>query len=454
MSIAATLRFDCALTPDGWQDDVAVVIDADGLIQSVAPAEGQGTRVRGAAIPGVGNLHSHAFQRAMAGRTERAGLSDDSFWTWREAMYGFLARMTPEDAEAVASFAYMEMLEAGFTAVGEFHYVHHQPDGRPYADPAEMLKRHAAAARSTGLGLTMLPVFYAHGGFGGQPPTDGQRRFVSSLDLFARIVEGAQALARTEPGLAVGLAPHSLRAVTPEEARALDQLLPAAPRHIHVSEQTREVADCLAVHGTTPIRLLADTFELDARWCLVHATHATEDELMLMARAGAVAGLCPVTEANLGDGVFPGQRFLAKGGRFGVGSDSNVLIGLADELRQFEYSQRLVERRRNVLAERGGSTGRRLFDAALAGGAQALGRRACGLMPGAPADIVVLDTALPELAGLESDALLDAFVFGMRRNAVRDVYAYGRQVVAEGRHVGRAHIEAGYRKAMQRLTGS
>jgi formimidoylglutamate deiminase len=448
MTAAVTLRFDQALTPAGWQPNVAVSISADGTIQSVRPDTGSGERVAGVAIPGVANLHSHAFQRAMAGLTERAGAADDSFWTWREAMYRFLGRLTPEAAEAIATFAYVEMLEAGFTSVGEFHYVHHQPDGRPFADPAEMLARHAAAAEATGIGLTMLPVFYAHAGFGGLPPTEGQRRFISSPDVYGRIVEGAAALARGRPGFAAGIAPHSMRAVTPDELRLLDQLLPGAPRHIHVSEQVKEVEECRAAHGTTPIRLLADTIPLDERWCLVHATHATVEELALMARAGAVAGLCPVTEANLGDGVFPGGAFLSTGGRFGFGSDSNVLIGLADELRQFEYSQRVTERRRNVLAERGGSTGRRLFDGALAGGAQALGRGTPGFLPGAAADIVVLDTTLPEFAGAKDDALLDTFAFGLKRNPVREVFVRGRRVVAGGRHVARAGAEAGFRKAM------
>jgi formiminoglutamate deiminase len=443
------LRFDHALTPEGWRRDVAVSIGADGLISAVAPAASVGERIAGAAIPGVANVHSHAFQRAMAGLTEIAGDGDDDFWSWRELMYRFLARITPEDAEAIAAFAYVEMLEGGFTTVAEFHYLHHQPDGTAYDDPAEMSHRHASAADAAGIGLTLLPVFYAHADFGGKPPSPGQRRFITDVDGFARLVQSAgRAVA---PGR-LGLAPHSFRAVTPEELLLIDGILPDGLRHIHVSEQTKEVRDCLAAHGATPIALLADTTALSPRWCLIHCTHATPDDLDLIARSGAAAGLCPVTEANLGDGVFPAMEFLAKGGRFGVGTDSNILIGLAGELRQLEYSQRLHRRSRNVLAPRGGSTGLDLFSRALAGGAQAAGLPVHGLQAGAPADIVVLDTTHPDWEAADASRLLDYWIFAAARPAVRDVFAHGRHVVADGRHRGRDGIESAYRKALARIT--
>jgi formiminoglutamate deiminase len=443
------LRFDQALTPDGWQSEVAIRIGADGIIRSVMAGAADGERIAGAAVPGVANVHSHAFQRAMAGLTEIAGHNDDDFWSWRELMYRFLARISPEDAEAIAAFAYMEMLEGGFTTVTEFHYLHHQPDGTAYDDPAEMSHRHAAAAGETGIGLTLLPVFYAHADFGGKPPADGQRRFISRPDDFARLVESA---ARSVPPGRLGLAPHSFRAVTPEELRLVDAMLPDGPRHIHVSEQTKEVRDCFAAHGVTPIRLLAETVDLSPQWCLIHCTHATPEDLTLIAFAGAVAGLCPVTEANLGDGIFPAAEFLAKGGRFGIGTDSNILIGLPDELRQLEYSQRLLRRSRNVLAPRGGSTGLDLFSRALAGGAQAAGLGVHGLRAGAQADIVVLDAARPDWAAADAGRLIDSWVFAAARPAVRDVFAQGRHVVMQGRHRGRDQIERAYSAALRRIT--
>jgi formiminoglutamate deiminase len=451
MSAAHELRFDQALTPEGWRRDVMISITAGGVIEFVKVGSVGGVRVPGIALPGVANLHCHAFQRAMAGLAERAGGGEDSFWSWRDVMYRFLAQITPEDAQAIASLAYVEMLESGFTHVAEFHYLHHRPDGAHYADIGEMAGRHVAAAEAAGIGLTILPVFYAHGGFGGLPPAEGQRRFINDLNTFERLVDRCQALARSTEGLIVGLAPHSLRAATRDELRVLNALLPGAPRHIHVSEQAREVEDCRSQHGTTPIQLLADTVELDRRWCLIHATHATEPELRLMSRASAIVGLCPVTEANLGDGTFPAENFVAGGGRFGVGSDSNILIGLPDELRQLEYSQRLAGRQRNVLAARGGSTGRRLFDLAHDGGAQACGLDIAGLRPGARADIVVLDDGLPELAAREGDAALDCLVFALRRNAISHVFARGRHVVKDGRHVARHAAEAEYRAALKRL---
>lgn len=449
MSHQRTLRFDHALTPAGWRGDVAVAIDAEGRIASVTPNSTIGERMRGAAVPGLANVHSHAFQRAMAGLTEQAGAGDDSFWSWRELMYRFLQRITPDDAEAIAAFAFMEMLEGGFTTVTEFHYLHHQPDGRPYDDPAEMCHRHVAAAGAVGIGMTLLPVFYAHGNFGGAPPDAGQRRFICDVDGFARLVQSAAR--HVAPGR-IGLAPHSLRAVTPEELRLVDRLLAAGPRHIHVSEQIREVEDCRAAHGVTPIALLADSIALNSDWCLIHCTHATADDLAIIARARAVAGLCPVTEANLGDGVFAARAFLDQGGRFGIGTDSNIQISAAAELRQLEYSQRLIHRARNVLAHRGASTGQRLFDMALAGGAQAAGLPLHGLVPGAPADILVLDSGTPELAGARPGQILDAWIFGAARNLLRDVFAAGRHVVVGGRHRDRERIERAYQAAVRRLT--
>lgn len=385
-------------------------------------------------VPGLPNLHSHAFQRAMAGLTERRGAEADSFWTWREQMYRFVERLTPDDLEAIAALAYLEMLEAGFTWAAEFHYLHHQPDGRPYANIAEMSERIAAAATDVGIGLTLLPVFYRQGGFDGKPPSAAQRRFLNDRDSYARIME------TKVPSGRIGIAPHSLRAVTLHDLRWAAATWRGQPAHIHVSEQTREVEDCLAAHGRRPIDLLMDTVEIDERWCLVHATHADKGERARIARAKAVVGLCPITEANLGDGLFDAPDFLRNGGRFGVGSDSNVRLSAADELRTLEYGQRLIHRQRNVLGDAGQSTGRRLFDAALAGGAQATG---------ATDDAVVtLDPA-----GLRGDAILDHWLFAADNTAIVSVERGGVRLVDHGRHKDRDRIAARYRKTLARLLG-
>lgn len=445
------LRFEQALTPDGWARDVAVTISPEGRISAVTPNSQLGEAVSGFAIPGLANLHSHAFQRAMAGLTEHAGAGDDSFWSWRELMYRFLGRISPDDAEAIAAYAFAEMLEGGFTTVGEFHYLHHDPEGAPYDHLGEMADRHVAAASETGIGMTLLPVFYAHGNFGGAAPNPGQRRFLNDLDHFARLFEQSETAVRRLPSGRIGIAPHSLRAVSLPELQALVALHPVGPVHIHVSEQVKELDDCRAVHGTTPIALLADHVSLDARWCFIHATHASEAEQAMMLRAGLVAGLCPLTEANLGDGIFATKAHLSAGGRMGVGSDSNIQIDAAAELRQLEYAQRLLWRGRNVLAPRGASTGRTLFERALAGGAQALGLPTPGLTAGAEADILVLDPDHPDLIGREGDRALDSWVFVAGKAAIRDVYARGRPVVRDGRHVARDAISARYRACLTRL---
>lgn len=385
-------------------------------------------------VPGLPNLHSHAFQRAMAGLTERRGSEVDSFWTWREQIFRFVERLSPDDLEAIAAHAYMEMLEAGFTWVAEFHYLHHQPDGRPYDNIAEMSERIVAAARQTGIGLTLLPVFYRQGGFGGKPASDAQRRFLNDRESYARLME------TKVPGGRIGIAPHSLRALGLDDLRWAAETWRGQPAHIHVSEQTREVEDCRAAHGRRPTDLLMDTVPVDEHWCLVHATHADEGERARIAKAKAVVGLCPITEANLGDGLFDVPDFLAQGGRFGVGSDSNVRISAADELRTLEYGQRLIHRRRNVLGDANRSTGRRLFDAALAGGAQAAGS--------ADDAVVTLDTA-----SHRGDAVLDHWLFAADNTAIVSVDRGGVRLVDHGRHRDRDRIVARYRKTLASLLG-
>ena len=447
------LWFQTALLPPGWADDVRIE-HVDGRIAhievGVQPQPGDD---RGAvALPGLPNLHSHAFQRGMAGLAETRGPSDDSFWTWREVMYRFLDRLTPDDVEAIAALAYAEMLEAGFTRVGEFHYLHHDAGGRAYDDPAEMAGRIAAAAGTAGMGLTLLPVFYAHGGFGGAPANPAQRRFLNDTDSFARLVEACRGHLSGLPDANLGIAPHSLRAATPEQLRRITPLAGDGPIHIHIAEQVREVHDCLAWSGRRPVDWLLDHARVDRRWCLVHATHISETETVRLAVSGATVGLCPITEANLGDGVFPAARFLDEGGVFGIGSDSNVLIDAAEELRVLEYGQRLTRQARNVLSARGRpSTGSRLFDVALRGGARALGQGQAGLAVGAAADIVALDAEHPSLVGRGGDALLDAWIFAARGGAVERVWRGGRKVVEAGRHVDKDAITRRYRQTLTKV---
>lgn len=449
-----TLHAAEALLPEGWAKNVRIVISAGRIVAVSQGAEPlAGDERHAIVVPAMPNLHSHAFQRAMAGLAETRGPGADSFWSWREVMYRFALKMTPDDVEAVAAQLYVEMLEAGFSRAGEFHYLHHAPDGGAYADPAEMAARVAAAASATGLGLTLLPVFYAHSGFGGLPPGDGQRRFICDLDLYAKVLDGSRRIAAGLDGAVVGVAPHSLRAVTPAELAAVAELAGNGPIHIHAAEQVREVEDCVAWSGgERPVEWLMRHAGVDRRWCLVHATHMTGAETQALAASGAVAGLCPVTEANLGDGTFPAPEFLAAGGRFGIGSDSNVLIGVGDELRQLEYSQRLDRRARNVLAEPGGSNGRALFDAALCGGARALGAPTGRIEPGADADLVSLDEKHPTLTAKSGDAILDAWIFA--GGATIDcVWTRGKKRVEGGRHHLREAIAARYRLTMTGLAG-
>jgi formimidoylglutamate deiminase len=449
----AGLFFDQALLPQGWARDVRIVIDA-GHIVSIGigvPAEPGDERHR-IGLPGAPNLHSHAFQRGMAGLAEFRGTSADSFWTWRDVMYRFVGRMSADDIEAVAAQAYVEMLETGFTRVGEFHYIHHDVSGALYGNIGELAERIAAAAQVSGIGLTLLPVFYAHAGFGGRAPDPGQRRFINSIDGFSKLLEASRRAVAGLPGSVVSVAPHSLRAVTPEQLDAMVALSERGPIHIHVAEQMREVDECIAWSGERPVQWLLSHAPVDRRWCLIHATHTTPAEIRAIADSGAVAGLCPVTEASLGDGTFNAPEFIGSGGVFGVGSDSNVLIGLSDELRQLEYSQRLALRVRNVMASDAvASTGRALFEGALRGGSQALGVAKAGLAEGALADIVSLDSENVALAGRSGDAILDSWVFGAGRNPVDCVWACGRKVVQDGRHHSHIPVAQRFRRTIEGL---
>jgi formimidoylglutamate deiminase len=443
-----------ALLAGGWANDVRIELN-DGRISRIAPGV-QATSAdekHAILVPGMPNLHSHAFQRGMAGLAETRGPGADSFWSWRDVMYRFALSMTPDQVEAVASQLYVEMLEAGFTRVGEFHYLHHDKDGNPYANIAEMAERIAAASSQTGIALTLLPVFYAHSGFGGQAPNDGQRRFINDVNRFGRLVEASRKAVQTLNQAVVGIAPHSLRAATPGELAAILPLADGGPIHIHIAEQVKEVDDCIDWSGARPVEWLLDNQPVDKHWCLIHATHMNGAETNGMARSGAVAGLCPVTEANLGDGTFPAGLFTEAGGAFGVGSDSNILIGVADELRQLEYSQRLAHRARNLLAAPGQSNGRNLFDRALAGGSRALGVGGAGLAGDACADFVALDANHPSLAGKRGDQILDAWIFA-NGAPVDSVWVGGEKVVENGRHKGRQRIAERFRRVMVELAAA
>ncbi|MEE1893082.1 formimidoylglutamate deiminase [Pseudomonas otitidis] len=425
-----------ALLPSGWASNVRFEVGASGLLEQVLPDAGSegAERLHGPVLPGMPNLHSHAFQRAMAGLAEVAGNPNDSFWTWRELMYRLVGRLSPEQMEVIARQLYVEMLKAGYTAVAEFHYVHHDPAGRPYADPAELALCISRAARDSGIGLTLLPVLYSHAGFGGLPPNEGQRRFIHSTDSYLALQQRLREALPADQGL--GLCFHSLRAVTPDQlTTVLAAEDGARPIHIHLAEQQKEVDDCLAWSGRRPLQWLYENAPVDPRWCLVHATHAEADEVQAMARSGAVAGLCLTTEANLGDGIFPAVDFLARGGRLGIGSDSHVSVSVVEELRWLEYGQRLRDQRRNRLHRpEQPQVGRTLFDAALAGGAQALGQPVGELAVGSRADWIVLDGTDPYLDTAEGDALLNRWLFAGGDRQVRDVMVGGRWVVRNGHH--------------------
>ena len=437
-----------ALLANGWAKDVRITVES-GRIASIEAGVSSiaGDERHDTIVAGMPNLHSHAFQRGMAGLAEMRGPGSDSFWSWRNVMYRFALSMMPEDVEAVAGQLYVEMLEAGFTRVGEFHYLHHDKDGGHYGDLAEMAARIASAASATGIALTLLPVFYAHAGFGGTAPGEGQRRFINDRESYGRLLERCRSLTNGLPEGITGVAPHSLRAVTPDELTDVVAMAGDKPVHIHISEQVKEVEDSIAWSGRRPVEWLLENQAVDSRWCFIHATHMTEVETRGMAKAGAIAGLCPVTEANLGDGTFPAPAFFAAGGRYGVGSDSNVLISLPDELRQLEYSQRLFHRARNVLAAPGGSTGRALFDGALIGGAAALSAES-GIAAGKAADFVSVKTRLG--VDLDGDALLDGWIFANSAE-VDCVWVHGRKQVEGGRHVAREAIVQRFTATMRTL---
>lgn len=443
-----------ALLPQGWAHDVVITIGPDGIISDIeTAASARGEIAAGPIVPAMPNVHSHAFQRSMAGLAEISGGGSDSFWTWREEMYRTVGLLSPDDIEAVAAKLYVELLKGGFSQIGEFHYLHHASNGKPYADPAETSRRIIRAAGAAGIGLTLLPVFYAHSNFGGVEPNAGQRPFLHDPEHFLRLLADL-APACADANAVLGLAIHSLRATTPREMQdILSATTVSGPIHIHIAEQIREVEDCIAWSGRRPVEWLLDEFPVDSRWCAIHATHMTQAETHALAQSGAIAGLCPATEANLGDGIFPAVDFIQHDGAFGIGTDSHIAIGVAEELRTLEYGQRLRDRGRNRLASGPHrSTGRSMFDAALAGGASATGQKNTGIRTGARADLVVLDGRDPYIGAAKDDQIIDRWLFALGDKVIRDVMVAGRWTIRDGRHDRDEEIDRAFAGVLKKLT--
>lgn len=445
-----------ALIESGWAQNVRVNVDSSGRIENVeANAEPSGTQV-GILLPAPVNAHSHAFQRAMAGLTERRGPDPrDSFWTWRQLMFRFLDQLTPEHVQAIAAFVQMEMLEAGYATNVEFHYLHHQPGGTPYDNLSEMSDRIAAATKTSGIGLTMLPVYYQFGGCDRRALGPGQIRFGNDPDRFAKLIEGVRSsVASLTEDCTVGIAPHSLRAISPEGLIDVFKAHRGGSIHMHLAEQIAEVEEIQDAWGKRPVEWLLEHHDVDEKWCLIHCTQMQPHETRHLAETGAVAGLCPITESSLGDGIFDGVRWLDHGGRIAIGSDSNIRISLSEELRTLEYSQRLRDRSRAALATPKKSTGRRMFDAAVSGGAQAAGRNTGRIAPGAWGDLLALDASAVDLANRENDSVLDSFIFAGNDALVSDVWSAGRHLVRNSQHIKHDTIKKDYLAAVGSLSAT
>jgi formimidoylglutamate deiminase len=455
MSHEQSIHCRLLLTPQGWVEDAILKLDAKGMIATVEPGEPNHAtqRLRGLVIPGMPNLHSHAFQRLMAGMAGSFTGPEDSFWTWRETMYRLANRITPEQNQAVAAWLQVEMLAAGFTSCAEFHYLHNAPGGGRYDDLAEMSARIMAAAQHSGIALTLLPVLYCRGGFGATEVGGDQSRFGLAPEAYLELLATCRQRWDGQDLWRVGIAPHSLRAVSPEDlAVVLSEPAAAdAPIHMHVAEQPAEIEQCLAHLGARPVEWLLAEHDVDPRWCLVHATHMTGAEVAAAAKSGAVAGLCPTTEADLGDGFFETPAWLQSGGRFGIGSDSNLRLSVCEELRWLENEARLRSGRRNVLAAPGKSCGRSLYEAAAAGGAQALAQPVGSLQPGRRADLVELDTEHPLMEGRSPDDALNTWVFAGGAGMISTVWVAGRRVVERGQHAHGQSLRAAFRQTMREL---
>ncbi len=443
-----------ALLPSGWARNVRLTLDCNGIIQRIDcnTIPHGARRLPGPVIPGMANVHSHAFQRLLAGLTEVADYPDDSFWTWREALYRLANRLTPEQLETITRYAYLEMLRGGYTSVAEFHYLHHQPNGHAYANPSELAECILAAA-DVGIGLTLLPVLYTYADFGGQMPAPTQRRFINDVASYLALYDALKRAIGKRSLVVLGPAFHSLRAVAQTQ---IDSVLKALPQteiiHMHIAEQRREVDGCRAWSGQRPVEWLLGRFALDARWCLIHATHVNTVECAELARQQATVGLCPTTEANLGDGVFPAETFLQAGGRFGIGSDSQVSISAAAELRWLEYGQRLrAERRNRLWSPTQRSVGEYLYTHAADGGGRAIGQPVGAIASGRRADLIVLDSEYPLLAGCPTEHLLNRWLFAGGKQLIREVWVAGACVLSHGHHPGEHEITAAFRRVARQI---
>lgn len=451
-----------AFLPQGWAENVLITVDKAGYLSNISPNQSPSstaTLLKGIVLPGMLNLHSHAFQRAMAGLAEQATGEKDSFWTWRDLMYQFLAKLTPEDLQIIAAQVYVEMLKAGYTTVGEFHYVHHQPNGQPYQDPSLTSQHIIAAAKETGIAISHLPTLYQYSGFGGLPATANQKRFINDGNQILDLISSLVRRYAQDPQVTIGLAHHSLRAISPEMLRqateGMKSLAPQNPIHIHIAEQTKEVDDCLKWSAQRPVEWLLNNIDLDQSWCLIHATHMTELETQGLAASGAIVGLCPTTEANLGDGLFNLSTYLDAGGRWGIGSDSNISVSMIEELRLLEYGQRLLRRERALVkTATEPSIGTTLYQMALQGGAQALGRSAGSIEIGKRADFIVLDAQTPSLLARANSLILDSLIFSGNVNPIRHVIAGGQQVVKDFKHVAEDKLLNAYAKTIKKLLSS
>ncbi|KFX19362.1 formimidoylglutamate deiminase [Pectobacterium betavasculorum] len=428
-----------ALLPQGWANNVKITLSAEGTITSLESdsiRDESSIQLDGFLVPGMPNLHSHAFQRAMAGLSEVMGNPADSFWTWRDLMYRLVGKITPEQLEVIASYLYIEMLKAGYTSVAEFHYLHHDKNGQPYAQSAELALRISQAANTAGIGLTLLPVLYSYSSFGGQPASSKQHRFINDTDRYLGLYDRISSQLANNPMQRTGLCFHSLRAVTPDQMRTVLDCHPQKqPIHIHIAEQQKEVNDCIAWSGLRPVEWLYHHMPVDEHWCLIHATHITAEETRLIAASGAVAGLCLTTEANLGDGIFPGQEYVSQQGNWGIGSDSHISVSVSEDLRWFEYGQRLNKRRRNLLHQPDEPyIGNVLYSGALRGGRMALGQPVGQLAVGERADMLVLDSRDPFLATANDRERLNRWIFACSTNPIKDVMVGGRWVITDKHH--------------------
>ena len=443
-----------ALLPNGWSNNVIIEIDQSGLISNVT--ENNNHKVDAdlneeIILPAMNNLHSHSFQRAMAGLTEaRSPQGNDNFWSWRNLMYQFLDVLTPEEIFSITLFSQMEMLQSGYVGVGEFHYLHNQIGGTKYDNIAELSEKVLEASAESGISICLLPVVYERGGCDNRELEGGQLRFHNNIDTFEELYNQIKVFLSKNENFSLGVAAHSLRAVKNETLNKIINLTDG-PIHIHAAEQVKEVEEITSFYKMPPVEFLFKNFDINKRWCLIHCTQMSELETELLSKSGAVAGLCPVTEANLGDGIFNGFQYNERKGLYGIGTDSNINISLTEELKTFEYSQRLLNKKRAVISNQKKSTGRKLFDDCLEGGARALQINNGKIQKGFNADLISLPNTNNELDGLEDDKILDYWIFASRENDVQKLWNKGKCLVENGKHLNFDDIQSNYRKTIKNL---